>query len=300
MALYNAQQTGNAQQSSSDYVSDQDAQARKRTAIGLSPHRATAPNAVQRPPDAVSRYPQWLLVTCLALMAAAVGVMLAARAMNPAATWPWQPAQTSTATTPVPANTLPAYAAPMPGYTLWMTDDFTQADSKVQQYELPGQMTATVLPEKGIYRLDVAPGQIGWTLFDLNALSNFQFETSATIDPTTPLGSAAIVSRFVSEGNFYLFRVDGTGAVTIELWKDGQSFTVLPQKVYPVVNRAGQANRLTLVDEGDQLYFYVNQALIHTVADPQLDRSRTGVAALSSGNDFATVDFDWVTVYNKE
>ena len=122
-------------------------------------------------------------------------------------------------------------------------------------------MTATVLPEKGVYRLDIAPGQIGWTLFDMAALPNFQFETSATVDPATPLGAAAMIGRFVSAGNFYLFRVDGTGAVTIELWKEGQSFTVLPQTAFPVVNRAGQANRLTLVDDGNQLRFFVNQAL---------------------------------------
>lgn len=298
MAVYNAQQTGNAQQENSDYVTDQDAQARKRTAIGLSPHRATAPNAVQRPPDATSRFPQWLLLTCLVLMAAALGLMLTARAMNPEALWPWQVAQPTTTTEQIATSTMPEYAAPMPGYTLWMTDDFSQANSNVQQYDVPGQMTATILPEKGIYRLEVAPGQIGWTLFDLDELSNVQFETSAVVDPTTPLGAAAIIGRFVTPGNFYLFRVDGTGAVTIELWKDGQAFTVLPSATFPVVNRAGEANRLTLVDEGNQLRFFVNQALIHSVADPQLDGNRTGVAALSSGNDFASVDFDWVTIYD--
>ena len=301
MAVSNAQQPGNAHQSGDEYVADQDVQARKRTAIGLSPHRETARSAVQRPPDAGSRFPQWLLVACLMLLAAAVGILLAARTMDPTATWAelanWGRGG-STAGQP-PVDALPDYLLAIPGYELWMTDDFTQVNANVAVSDASGQVKAAVLPAIGIYEMTVAPGQIGWTLFDVAQLPGYWFETSATVDETTPLGAAGIVGRFASAGNFYLFSVDGSGAASVQVWKDGQLFPMLPPTVLPVINRAGKPNRLSLQDADGKMSFFVNQNLLFEVVAPQLPSGRAGMAAISGG-DMATVDFDWVAIYAKE
>jgi len=299
MAVSNAPQPASPQQGSGNYVADPDVQAHKRTGIGLSPHRETARSAVQRPPDAGSRFPQWLLVACLMLLAGAVGILLAARSIDPTATWADLATWGGGTTVQRPEEPLPDYLVAIPGYSLWMTDDFTQVNSNVAIDAVSDQVKAAVLPEIGVYELTVAPGQLGWTLFDVTSLPGYWLETSATIDATTPLGSAGIIGRFVSEGNFYLFSVDGSGAATVQVWKDGQSFPMLPPTALSVVNRAGTPNRLSLQDAGGKLSFFVNQHLLFEVVAPQLPIGRAGMAAMSGG-DVATVDFDWVAIFRQE
>ena len=305
MTTYNAQPPGDAQRSSASYVTDQDEQARKRTAIGLSPHRETAPSAVQRPPDAGSRFAQWLLVVCLAMLIVSVVLLLVSRTMDPNTTWarllPFvQPkAVVQVQKQPATAVQTAAVAAP-PGYGLWLSEEFSAPSVKVPEYTVPGQLAGAVLPQLGVYRLDVWPGQLGWTLFDISALPAYWFETSAKIDAQTPSSAGGLIGRFGDSSNFDLFTVDGDGQLAVDMWKDGEKFVLQPPTTSAIVNGAGKANRLALEDNGKQMRFYVNQALLYTVAEPVLPAGRAGVAALSTGDQIAAVEFDWVRIYTPQ
>ena len=78
MATMDANQPS-TEQSAGTYQSDPTVQASKRTSIGLTAHRTTAREAVQRPPDAGLRLSQWWLVMCLVLLLLAVGILTVAR-----------------------------------------------------------------------------------------------------------------------------------------------------------------------------------------------------------------------------
>ena len=65
-------------------------------------------------------------------------------------------------------------------------------------------------------------------------------------------------------------------------------------------NPGGQANRLAVEDDGSRIRFYVNQALVSEIVEPQLPPGRPGIAAVAPGPTAATVDFDWIAIYRPE
>lgn len=318
MAVDNMQSSGSSQQTTQQttttytttYATNTDASARKRAEIGLAPERETAPDAVLRPPDESSRAPHWLLVWCVALLGLAVLFLLLGRIVNPTATLaelfglPSQveAGQTVTVDTSNLRSTAAAYLAQLPGFRLWLTDDFAAPSQIAPAQAIPGQVNAAVLTDIGVYRMQVEPYQMGWTLFDLADLTSYHLETSATVSAQTPDGAAGLIARFGGAGNFYLLTVDGAGTPSVELWSDGQQATLQSafQSGAVVVNQAGQANRLAVEDDGTRIRFYVNQALVSEIVDPQLPPGRPGIAAVASGPAAATVDFDWIAIYRPE
>jgi hypothetical protein len=314
MTVDNMQSSSSSQQSTqhttttytTTYATNTDASARKRSEIGLAPERETAPDAVMRPPDESSRTPHWLLVVCVGLLGVAVLLLLLGRIVNPNATLAQlfgfpatiQTGQTITVNTSNIKSTAAAYLAQLPGFRLWLTDDFAAPSKLAPAQAVPGQVNAAVLTDIGVYRMQVEPYQMGWTLFDLADLTSYHLETSATVSAETPGGAAGLIARFGGPGNFYLLTVDGAGTPSVQLWSDGQQVTLQAEPA--VVNQAGQANRLAVEDDGTRIRFYVNQALVSEIVDPQLPPGRPGIAAAAPGAEAATIDFDWIAIYRPE
>lgn len=306
MAVGNTQPPGNAQQSSSVHVADRTARAKARTSIGLDPERATAPDTYLRPPDETSRHAQWLLVVCVAFLGLAVLLLL----LSPLAgetslaymlgtrsgTQTGATAATPPSTSPAPA--LPAYLSALPGFQLWLTDDFA-APSQIAIERIDEGATATsLLVDRGVFRLQTPPNQMGWTLFDLAQNGAYHLETSATVDTLSPDGAGGVIARFDSPGNFYLLSLDGAGVSTLQLWLDGEVYTL--QSSAAITNPAGQANRLAVEDDGSRLRFFVNQVLVAEILEPQLPFGRPGIAAIAAGGAAAIVDYDWMAIYRPQ
>ena len=284
-----------------NYAADPTEQARKREAIGLNAHRPTAPTTVQRPPDAGPKAATWWLVFFLVILIASISLIVAARAMDPTTTWftLWAKAQALMGwQEPATGPTQPDYIVVAPGYELWLTDDFSAPSPHFPNYAEAGVMSVAVTPEQGVYRFDIAIGQMAWSLFDVAPLNAFRIETGVRIDAETPDGAAGLVDRFASPGNFYLFAVDGQGRFAVDLWLGGQKYVIQPPTPSAVIHPAGETNRLTLEDNGTRLRFYVNQVLLAEVAEPQLPPDKAGIVGLSPGTNAASVTFDWVAVYN--
>lgn len=316
MAADNVQSSSSTQQSSTTYTTtyatNTDASARKRAAIGLEPERETAPDAVLRPPDESSRTAHWLLVACVGVLGVAVLLLLVARAMNPDTTlaslfgWPSatateqteQDGQSAATSTAAAGSSSAAYLAQLPGFRLWLTDDFAAPSEIAPAQAVPGQVNAAVVADAGTYRMQVSPYQMGWTLFDLAGNNSYHLETSATVSAETPAGAAGLLARFNGAGNFYILTVDGSGTASVQLWSEGQAATL--QSAPAIINPAGEANRLAVEDDGSRLRFYVNQALVSEVVEPQLAPGRPGIAAAAPGPETATVDFDWIAIYTPE
>lgn len=297
MATYEADPLGSAQVSSSNYVTDQDEQARKRTAIGLSPHRPTAPASVQRPPETGSSFWRWWLVVCMALLVVAISLLLLAQRWAGSSVESWWPFKLVSTTPGSSAVKLPPYVTVPAGYSLWFDQGFDAPNAQTPSFAIPGQVSAKVLPENGVLRMEVAPDQLGWVVYDTAQLTAKRIETGATVDAAAPSGLAGLVGRYQDPRNFYLFTVDGEGRLGVQLIADGRQEVLLPSRRSPLIKPAGQPNRLALFDDGKHLRFLVNQAPLYEVADPKLTGGRSGIAA-GSAADQATVDFDWVAIYN--
>jgi len=292
MAISNAPQSG--EQPPAGATPPNDTRARKRQAIGLEAQRPTARPTVQRPPEARTTISSWWLVVFLLLLIGSVGLILTGQFMQQGPTalpnlrgW-FAPGDNT--------GQLPEYALVTPGYTLWMNDDFTDGSVYLQDHTAPGVMAATVLPAVGRYRMQAWPGHIGWTLYQTQDLPANRIETSATIDPAAPEGTVGVIGRFVDERNFYLFTVNGAGEFAGFVWIDGRRYVLQPPATSPLVFAAGTANTLSLEDDGDQLRFFVNQALMGRTR-PELPAKRVGIAVTAAGEKPATVDFDWVSIY---
>lgn len=291
MAVSNAPQSGDppaAGQTPTDEV-----RARKRTAIGLEPQRPTAQPTVQRPPDARMTFSNWWLVFFLLLLVGSIGLILTGQYLQQGASAPFP--QWSTWFSPSTVAPPPEHVLTAPGYTLWMHDDFSDGSVYLQETAEPGVMAAAVLPEAGVYRMQAAPGHIGWTLYQTQDLPSNRIETSAVIDPATPTATAGVIGRFVDERNFYLFTVNGAGEFAGYVWIDGQRYVLQPPTTSPLVFAAGVENRLSLEDDGKQLRFFVNQALMGRIR-PELPPKRAGIAAIAAAEP-ATADFNWVAIY---
>lgn len=297
MAISNAPQSG--EQPVVGKTPTDDVRARKRAAIGLEPQRPTAQPIVQRPPEARTTFSNWWLVAFLLLLVCSIGLILAGQFMQQGVAASPFAAVNGWFSQSSAANDLPDYALTAPGYTLWMNDDFTGGSVYLQDHEVPGLMAATVLPDEGIYRMQVWPGHIGWTLFQSQDLTTNRIEAAATIDPATPDATAGLLGRFVDERNFYLFTVNGAGEIAGYVWIDGQRYLLQEPATSPLVFAAGKENRLSLEDDGDQLRFYVNQALMGRIT-PELPAKRVGIAVTETGAKPAAVDFDWVSIYEMD
>lgn len=302
------------QQGSSVRVADRRAQMQARTDVGLGPPRETAPQTYLRPPDAGSSGAQRLLVGAVALLGFAVLLLVLALLFNPRSSLagPFGP-PVAVQTGSVPpsfaapeAAALPDYLAALPGYALAWTDDFA-APSRITAARVgTGQVATSLLAESGVYRMQVLPGQMGWTLFDLaqagGQAAAYHLETSATVDPAAPSGAAGVIGRFVRAGDFYLLTVDGSGGVRVQLWQGGAAVDVPAAAI--TANPAGQPNRLAVADDGQRLRFYVNQLPVAEIAAPQLPAGRPGLAVLAEGaagaTDGAAVNFDWLAIFHPQ
>lgn len=278
-------------------LTDAERQAQARLDAGLGPPRDTAPATILRPPDAGSRSAQWLLVTCVGVLGFAVVLLLLASIFSPSSTLAslfGTRLRVQTAITPpavTAATASPDDLAALPGYQLWLRDDFTTPS----QLTASGGQAGVTLVDRGVYRMQVTPRQVSWTLFNLAQTTSYRLETSATVDGASPEGAAGVIARFGGPGDFYLLTVDGAGAVNVQLWQQGIAYPVPVAST--VAGAAGEANRLAVADDGSKLRFYVNQMMVAEVLEPQLPAGRPGLAAVAVGEQGAAVDFDWVAIY---
>lgn len=276
-------------QPADSYHTDSDAQARKRMAIGLAPHRTTAPAAVQRPPQPGLRLSQWWLAFCVLLLIIAVSVLAVAFTLTPETTWSelWQ----RFAVRPWLSTTEPS------GYHLWLQEDFTAPSPYVGDLTQPGAMAAAVLPAAGVYRMDVWPANLGWSRLDTRSLPSYRLESTVTVDASTPMAAAGLMARFKDDASFYLFVIDGQGRFGAYRWQTGRSEVLQTPIVSPALRPAGTANRLVVEDTGGNLRVYANDVMLYDISNPTWEDGGAALAGISTGEEIATIDFDELVIY---
>lgn len=264
------------------YQADAEAQASKRTSIGLSAHRPTAPSTVQRPPNAGLTLSAWWLVFLLIMLMLAIGILIVARVVAPA--------QTLDDAVNLLLN------RPVATTGVILATDFTSDDGTLRAITMPDQAAVAVLPDTGVYRLDVWPGYLAWSRFTVADATSLSIDATATIDATTPDAVVALIGRFVDEANYYLFAVDGAGRFQVVRYRAGVAQEVIQPTVASTLNPAGVANRLTLRDDGQVLDFRANDASLAVLPVEATAVAPVGIGAQATNARSVTVTFDEIRV----
>jgi hypothetical protein len=207
--------------------------------------------------------------------------------------WPAAP-QAATAANPTSSSILGGTGT----YQLRMADNFSGAGSSLAQGDQPGQWRIELLPASSLYRMEVWPNRIAWSLLGMTELGPHRLQTNSMVASHTTWGYVGLIDRYQNENNFYLFVVDGQGRYQIQMHKDGVLTTQQDWTSASYINPAGSANLLTIEDDGQRLRFYANQMLLHEIAAPELPPGDVGLTggALSPG--VADIHFDWFQLYD--
>jgi hypothetical protein len=274
---------------------DLDARARKRVAVGLSPHRPTAKAAPQRPPD----YPS-LPVSPLALSLLLIAVLVGTTLLLGANLSGWSPTGwLARFDTPDPVGQ-PRQGALLAGsgYTLRLAEDFSSASSTLLQGEQRQEWRTELLPAESVYRFQVWPGHLAWSLLGLDDVTRYRLQTDVVVDAASPNGYAGLIARYQDDRHFYLLAVDGEGRYWVQL-QDGDAATTLqPWTPAAFLNKAGTSNMLTLEDTGAALRFYANGMLLHEIPSPRYTPGHVGLAGGAQGSDVAQLRFDWLQFFD--
>ncbi|MCS6828966.1 MAG: hypothetical protein NZ553_20305 [Caldilinea sp.] len=275
MASIHAQQT--------DPPSGDDPSFNKRTSIGLSPRRPTAPETVQRPPEAGGRISGWWLVFWLCVLLLTVGALVLVRILPAELSWR-------------DALTLFDRGAPAVHSAERFFTDFTIDDEAFAQYIKPGVASMQVLPSAGLYRIDVWPDYLAWTRIAVVENPPLRLEVAAIVDMQTPNGQVALLGRFEDEKRFYLFSVDGRGRFTVALHQDGVETTLRPPTPLSAIQPAGFVNRLSLEDDGASLRFLANGVLLDRIEVEPVSTVSFGIGASTDGSDPAAILIDSIRI----
>ena len=142
------------------------------------------------------------------------------------------------------------------------------------------------LTDIGVYRMQVEPYQMGWTLFDLADITSYHLETSASREHADTRRSSWADRPFWQSGQLLpADRRRRRDAQRTGLERRPAGNTAVGCSRAIAVNPAGQANRLAVEDDGSRMRFYVNQALVSEIVEPQLPPGRPGIATVAAGPD---------------
>jgi hypothetical protein len=275
---------------------DLDLRARKRMEVGLAPSRPTAKAIPLRPPD----YPT-LPLPPIALALILVGIVLATAALlvvNLGGDAPnWLPAWAGWGATENRITTT-GVATLDQDYVLRLADDFGQTNSPLVQGNRPNEWHIELVPTESIYRIEVWPNHLAWSLLGLVDLQGYRLQTSVLVNEQTPGGYAGLIVRYQDERHFYLLAVDGNGRYQIQQQNGDEVITVQPWVMAPFLNRAGSANLLSIEDDGNRILFYGNNMLIAELSAPAYPLGSVGLAGGAQGQAMAEMDFDWFQLYD--
>lgn len=273
-----------------------DERARKRIEVGLSPRRPTAKSAVQRPPD-VPTLP--ISPWALSLLLVAILVVTALLVVSNVTGWApaWWPARAAA----LPGETgMAERAVPLAdgGYRLRLAEEFSSASSTLLQGEQRQEWHTELLPAESIYRIQVWPGHLAWSLLGLDEVADYRLQTSVVVGADAPSGYAGLITRYQDDRHFYLLAVDGEGRFLVQMQDGDEAVMLQPWTEAAFLNHAGSSNSLTLEDSGTVLRFYANGMLLAEVGDLRYAPGHVGLAGGAQAGDVADVRFDWLQLFD--
>lgn len=276
---------------------------RKRQEIGLAPRRPTARPTVQRPPrDLFSVAQRWLLTLLLFGILISTGLLVVAKSSGAPTSWLNLRNYGQALMRGEPWPALLGQYIPGANYRLRFSDDFNERTGIVACTQQAGEWISDVVPDLGVYRMELWPGRLTWSTIALvdpftSPTAAYHVAASMTVVDVMPSGYGGYIGRYQDPENFYLFMVDGMARYQIQLWQNGALTTLQPWTENVLLNPAGFENLLTLEDNGEQLIFSANGSPLATVSTPILPRGEIGLMGGASERTMAEIQVDWLRIY---
>jgi hypothetical protein len=244
------------------------------------------------------------LMICLAASLAAcqpvqVDIPTISPTLTPSATTTATPVWFPPTPTPTPiASPVPATATvPPPSTTgaVLLSDDF----SAHQLWQTGVMDDGNVAYGKNELSLAVAkPKGSLVSLRDKTSLGDFYLEITATPSLCENSDTYGILFRVVSASDFYRFLVSCNGQIRLERLIKGQGTLLQDWMFSPqIVPGVPGDYRLGIWASGDELRFYINNALQFSRQDAALSAGTIGIFARAMGDNAETVSFSDLIVY---
>lgn len=262
-------------------LSPEEERARKRQAIGLTPRRPTARQAIQLPPEESDGQGRvWLAALFLIVLLIATGWMI--------------------------YDTVGLGESGSVGdeaLQLLLRDDFNTPQLALADAHIDGLWDTRFAD--GAYQIVVEqPGTLTWATLGLLDATPYRVETEMTLIDAGPeselssvWGYGGLLARYGNSHNFYLFAIDGQGAYQVQRQKEEVWQILQPWTESAQIKQGGDPNLLAVEDDGRQIHFYANGSLLFTIADPRLPGGDVGLAAGTRSRGTVVAHFDWVKIY---
>ena len=133
----------------------------------------------------------------------------------------------------------------------------------------------------GAYHISIdTDNLVAWETGDLTA-GDFVAEVEVSHYDGPLINEGGLLFRYVDSANFYLFSVSSDGYFVVKKLVDGEWVTLVEWTESDAANTGSRsANYLTVLAEGEQLAFFINDELVAEVAD---DSFSEGAVALVAG-----------------
>ncbi len=178
------------------------------------------------------------------------------------------------------------------------SDDFRR-DRGVWDMDSDDEVTRKIAA--GTYRLLVAtPNLLAWSNADVE-FADFLLDLDTTHQGGPLDNEFGVVFRYVDEDNYYLFSISSDGYYRLRKQIDNEWETIfgwLPSEAIEIGE--GSDNHITILAEGAQLTFLVNDVLLEQIEDDTFDFGGFGLAVGTFDEGDVEIAFDNLQVWEME
>jgi hypothetical protein len=186
--------------------------------------------------------------------------------------------------TPTPAGPQPLFA-----------DDFSNTASGWLE-SADGQASQGYRDGRFFFEVRV-PDLIVWDNPGLN-LKDFDLQVTARQVSGGPENSYGVLLRYIDEGNFYRFDLTEDGGYAVLKSEHHEWVTLADWRESAHVKPLGEANRIQVACQGDEMVFYVNDQFLVSVQDDSFERGDVGLFASTFAEPNVEVEFDDLEVWD--
>ena len=191
---------------------------------------------------------------------------------------------------PTPSNLLagPSNGASVSGMPL--TENFDRPERSTFVVDENEDMRYAF--DTGGYLIEIkATDTLVWSLAE-GQYSDVTTEVEVSFLKDTPLSAGGLVFYYQDERNFYLFSVTSEGLYSLELVENNEWITLIDWTETDGLVPTGQANRLRLEANGDQIALFLNGTRLELTSDGTFTKGEIGLAATSFDNGGVQARFD--------
>lgn len=153
----------------------------------------------------------------------------------------------------------------------------------------------------GTYQLLVAtPDMLAWSNADVE-FADFLLDIDATHLGGPLDNEFGVIFRYVDGDNYYLFSISSDGYYRLQKQVDGEWETILGWFSSEAIKVGeGSDNHITILAEGSQFTFLVNDVLLEQIEDDTFDTGGLGLAAGTFDEGDVEIAFDNVEIWELE